>query len=45
MRRPAFRALRIARVLLKHRLDALLEDSAVGKWLWLLRPFTPTLPK
>jgi ubiquinone biosynthesis protein len=39
VRRPAFRALRIARVLLKHRLDALLVDSAFGKWLWLLRPF------
>jgi ubiquinone biosynthesis protein len=37
----AFRALRIARVLLKHRLDALLETTAFGKWLWLLRPFTP----
>ncbi len=39
--RSAFRALRIARVLLKHRLDALLETTAFGKWLWLLRPFTP----
>jgi ubiquinone biosynthesis protein len=38
----AFRALRIARVLLKHRLDDLLETTAFGKWLWLLRPFTPT---
>ena len=35
------RALRIARVLLKHRLDALLETTVFGKWLWLLRPFTP----
>ena len=40
--RSAFRALRIARVLHKHRLDALLESTAFGKWLWLLRPFTPT---
>jgi ubiquinone biosynthesis protein len=40
--RSAFRALRIARVLHKHRLDALLESTAIGKWLWLLRPFTPT---
>ena len=40
--RSAFRALRIARVLHKHRLDALLESTALGKWLWLLRPFTPT---
>ena len=41
MRRPAFRALRIARVLLRHRLDALLETTAFGKWLWLLLPFAP----
>src|SRR5205085_12575257 len=39
VRHPDFRALRIARVLLKHRLYALLEGSAFGKWLWLLRPF------
>ena len=37
----AMRALRIVRVLLRHRLDALLETTAFGKWLWLLRPFTP----
>ena len=36
------RAVRIARVLLRHRLDSLLEDTAFGKWLWLLKPFTPT---
>ncbi|HEX5756588.1 MAG TPA: ubiquinone biosynthesis regulatory protein kinase UbiB [Arenimonas sp.] len=41
--RAALRAARIARVLLKHRLDALLEDSAVGPWLWLLKPVTPRL--
>ncbi len=35
------RAIRIARVLLRHRLDSLLEDTAFGKWLWLLKPFTP----
>ena len=40
----AVRALRIARVLLRHRLDALLADTAVGGWLWLLRPFTPPMP-
>jgi ubiquinone biosynthesis protein len=39
--RSAFRAVRIARVLLRHRLDALLETTAVGGWLWLLKPFTP----
>ena len=37
--RPAFRALGIARVLLRHRLDGLLENTAFGRWLWLLRPF------
>ena len=36
------RAVRIARVLLRHRLESLLEDTAFGKWLWLLKPFTPT---
>jgi len=39
--RGGMRALRIARVLLKHRLDGLLVDTSFGKWLWLLRPFTP----
>lgn len=41
---PAFHALRIARVLLRHRLDALLVDTPVRGWLWLLRPFTPAKP-
>ena len=36
------RAVRIGRVLLRHRLDSLLEDTAFGKWLWLLKPFTPS---
>ena len=40
--RSVFRALRIARVFLRHRLDSLLEETAVGPWLWLLRPFTPS---
>jgi ubiquinone biosynthesis protein len=38
---PFLRALGIARVLLKHRLDGLLENTAFGRWLWLLRPFAP----
>jgi len=38
--RSAFRALRIARVLLKHRLDGLLETTVFGRWLWLLRPLS-----
>ena len=37
--KPAFRALGIARVLLRHRLDGLLQNTAFGRWLWLLRPF------
>ena len=39
--KSVLRALGIARVLLKHRLDGLLENTVFGKWLWLLRPFTP----
>jgi len=38
--RGSWRALGIVRVLLRHRLDSLLEDTAVGRWLWLLRPIT-----
>src|SRR5690606_24255752 len=34
------RAMDIVRVLLKHRLDALLGETAVGGWLWLLKPLT-----
>jgi len=40
--KSVFRAVGIARVLLKHRLESLLVDTAFGRWLWLLRPFTPT---
>jgi ubiquinone biosynthesis protein len=35
------RALGIARVLLRHRLGDFLEDTAFGRWLWLLKPLTP----
>jgi ubiquinone biosynthesis protein len=38
--RGSWRALHIVRVLLKHRLESLLEDTIVGRWLWLLRPLT-----
>ena len=38
--RGSLRALGIVRVLLRHRLDSLLEDTAVGGWLWLLKPIT-----
>ena len=38
--RGSLRALGIVRVLLRHRLDSLLENTAVGGWLWLLKPIT-----
>jgi ubiquinone biosynthesis protein len=38
----SLRAIRIVRVLLRHRLDALLEDTPFAKWLWLLKPITPS---
>ena len=38
--RGSLRALHIVRVLLRHRLDSLLADTRVGRWLWLLRPLT-----
>jgi ubiquinone biosynthesis protein len=38
----SLRAIRIVRVLLRHRLDALLLNTAFAKWLWLLKPFTPS---
>ncbi|MFY2763881.1 ubiquinone biosynthesis regulatory protein kinase UbiB [Arenimonas sp. MALMAid1274] len=37
----SLRALGIARVLLRHRLDDFLETTVLGRWLWLLRPITP----
>lgn len=41
--KSALRAIRIARVLLRHRLDALLEHTPAGPWLWLLKPITQRL--
>lgn len=38
---PVFRAWRIARVLLRYRLDALLDGTAAERWLKLARPFVP----
>ncbi len=35
------RALRIGRVLLRYRLDDLLDDTAAERWLRLMRPFVP----
>ena len=34
-------AARIGRVLLRYRLDALLDDTAAERWLKLMRPFVP----
>jgi ubiquinone biosynthesis protein len=42
---PVLRAMRIGRVLLRYRLDALLEDTAAERWLRLMRPFVPRAPK
>ena len=35
------RAWRIGRVLLRYRLDNLLDDTPAGRWLKLMRPFVP----
>jgi ubiquinone biosynthesis protein len=37
----ALRALRIGRVLLRYRLDDLLDDTPAERWLKLMRPFVP----
>lgn len=39
--KPALRAWRIGRVLLRYRLDALLDGTAAERWLRLARPFVP----
>ena len=39
--RAALRANKIGRVLIRYRLDALLEDTPAGPWLRLARPFVP----
>ncbi|MCC8363202.1 ubiquinone biosynthesis regulatory protein kinase UbiB [Lysobacter sp. A6] len=38
---PVFRAARIGRVLLRYRLDDLLDDTPAERWLRLMRPFVP----
>jgi len=35
------RILQILRVLLRYRLDTLLDDTRLARWLKLLRPFDP----
>ncbi len=39
-----FRASRIGRVVLRYRLDDLLEDTPAGRWLRLAKPFVPRAP-
>ncbi|MGO4221674.1 ubiquinone biosynthesis regulatory protein kinase UbiB [Lysobacter sp. TAF61] len=39
--KPVFRAWRIGRVLLRYRLDDLLDDTPVEPWLKVARPFVP----
>ena len=38
---PVFRAARIGRVLLRYRLDDLLDDTPAERWLRLMHPFVP----
>ncbi len=38
---PVLRAARIGRVLLRYRLDDLLDDTPAERWLRLMRPFVP----
>ena len=39
--KSAFRAWRIGRVLLRYRLDDLLDGTPAERWLKLMRPFVP----
>jgi len=43
--KPALRAMRIGRVLLRYRLDDLAADTPAERWLRLARPFVPRAPK
>ena len=43
--RPALRALRIGRVLLRYRLDDLADATPAERWLRLARPFVPRAPR
>ena len=42
--KSALRALRIGRVLLRYRLDDLLDGTPAERWLKLMRPFVPKAP-
>ncbi|WP_027081196.1 ubiquinone biosynthesis regulatory protein kinase UbiB [Luteimonas mephitis] len=41
----ALRAMRIGRVLVRHRLDDLFDDTPAERWLKLMRPFVPRAPR
>ncbi|HZW18654.1 MAG TPA: ubiquinone biosynthesis regulatory protein kinase UbiB [Luteimonas sp.] len=41
----ALRALRIGRVLVRHRLDDLFDGTPAERWLKLMRPFVPRAPR
>ncbi|HET7126219.1 MAG TPA: ubiquinone biosynthesis regulatory protein kinase UbiB [Lysobacter sp.] len=43
--KPALRAWRIGRVLLRYRLDDLADGTPAERWLRLARPFVPSAPK
>jgi ubiquinone biosynthesis protein len=43
--KPVLRALRIGRVLVRYRLDDLLDGTPAERWLKLLRPFVPRAPE
>ena len=43
--RPALRAMRIGRVLLRYRLNDLADNTPAERWLRLARPFVPGAPK
>jgi ubiquinone biosynthesis protein len=42
--KPVLRAMRIGRVLLRHRLDDLADGTPAERWLRLARPFVPSAP-
>ena len=42
--RAALRAWRIGRVVLRYRLDELLDDTPAERWLRLGKPFAPRTP-
>ena len=43
--KPALRAWRIGRVLLRYRLDDLADGTPAERWLRLARPFVPRAPR